>query len=507
MRGELKIRKTKTASGATAVQVVRYEGKRCIVEKHMGSAHDDEACLVLMDAARRHIETRQIQPDLFTSSAESSPLLHVAHTRLIRITHLFARNALHSCARLCGLSSLPEFYVDLALMRIIEPTSKRRTIELLQRYFDIHYAERTAYRQLPMLLDHQAAIEAAAIQTALKDLKESFSLVLYDVTTLYFESFKEYEFQCSGFSKDNKPQQPQIVIGLLTTRSGFPVMHKVFEGNTFEGHTMLDVVHCFQQRFGDTKPVVVADAAMLSQTNMQQLEVEGYRYIVGARLANTSKHFINQVHDELSRTDKAMRRFTYESMDSNVSIVCEFSEARYKKDKREFDKQVNRAQELLRRNEPGRRAKFVKKSGQKDKPFMFDEALKAKAEKLLGIKGYITNISEQELANAQIITYYRELWHVEQAFRMSKSDLQTRPIFHRAKDAIRAHILICFVALMLGKYLEIKTGFSLRKIRDELWQVHEAHIQNGLTGEVHVLCMEMNTLVSDTLQQLLENSH
>ena len=92
-------------------------------------------------------------------------------------------------------------------------------------------------------------------------LQEKFSLVLYDVTTLYFESFKEYDFQKPGFSKDNKPQQPQIVIGLITTRSGFPVMHEVFEGNTFEGHTMLDVVHRFQERVGETKPVIVADAA------------------------------------------------------------------------------------------------------------------------------------------------------------------------------------------------------------------------------------------------------
>ena len=333
--------------------------------------------------------------------------------------------------------------------------------------------------------------------------------MLYDVTTLYFESFKEYDFQRPGFSKDNKPQQPQIVIGLITTRSGFPVMHEVFEGNTFEGKTMLAVVHRFQERVGETKPVIVADTAMLSKANMQQLEAEGYRYIVGARLANTAASFINQIHATLSRTDKAIWRFSYEVTVKNATMICEFSDARYKKDKRDFDKQVKRALVLLERNEPGRRAKFIKKSKEKDKPFIFDADLQAKTEKLLGIKGYVTNITEEEMTSIEVIAYYRDLWHVEQAFRMSKPDLQARPIFHRTQEAIRAHMLICFMALMMGKYLEINTSKSLRQIRKELWQVHEAHICDEQTGEVHVMQMDTGEFASNELSKLLnlEFSH
>jgi len=161
-------------------------------------------------------------------------------------------------------------------MRIVEPVSKLRTLDLLQRYFNVRYAQRTVYRMLPKLLEHQEVIENAAIQTALDALQESFFLVLSNVTTFYFESFKEYDFQSPGFSKDNKPQQPQIVIGLITTRSGLPVMHGVFEGNIFEGKTMPGVVHRFQERIGQTKPVIVADAGMLSKANLQQLDAEGY---------------------------------------------------------------------------------------------------------------------------------------------------------------------------------------------------------------------------------------
>jgi transposase len=409
-------------------------------------------------------------------------------------------------------------------MRIIEPSSKLRTLELLTRYFAVSYAERTLYRRLPKLLELQEMIEKQALRIAREDLQQSLSLVLYDVTTLYFESFKEYDFQRPGFSKDNKPQQPQIVIGLITTRAGFPVAHEVFEGNTFEGNTMLGIVRTFQKRVGDAKPVIVADAAMLSRANMSRLEADGYRYIVGARLANMPHALITQVHQALSQVDLSTIRLAMPtsraSKDEGIpsesandqanatphapaTMVCEFSQKRYKKDKREFDKQVQRALALVARKEPGRRAKFVKKI-RGGKAFAFDDDLKAKAEKLLGIKGYVTNIPQEQLSSAEIIAHYHELWHVEQAFRMSKSDLRTRPIFHHTKDAIRAHVLICFIALMMGTYLEIKTGKSLRQVRDALWQIHDAILRDERTGQTHVLRSDTSELQQTPLGKLIK---
>jgi len=508
MRRDLRTRKTRTASGATAVQVVRYEGKRRTVVKHLGSAHDEDALAVLLSEAEHYIQSHDVQPSLFAASEPQSHLVDLSKLRLVSVTHTYARRALLACADLCGLGDLPVLYRDLALMRIIEPTSKLATIELLNQYFEVPYAERTVYRLLPKLLTQQAAIETAAIDLVRRDLKESFSLVLYDVTTLYFESFKEYDFQRPGFSKDNKPQQPQIVIGLITTRSGFPVMHEVFEGNTFEGHTMLAILKRFQQRVGtNCKPVIVADAAMLSAENMQKLSEQGYRYIVGARLANSAKTFVDQIQAQLPRTDGAMARFKHTlkrgALKAAVDVVCHFSEARYKKDRREFDKQVARALALLERNEPGRRAKFVKKADD-TKLFEFNTDLKAKTERLLGVKGYVTNIAQSELSDQDIVDYYHDLWHIEQAFRMSKSDLQTRPIFHRTKDAIRSHVLVCFMALMMGKYLEIKTGISIKQNRKQLWKVHEAHLLDERTGQTHIMQMDARKLGNPQLIDLLD---
>ena len=489
MRGDLTIRKTKTASGAIAVQVVRNIGKRRDIVQHIGSAHDATALRALLAQAQSFVERHCVQPSLFAASATASPLAFDAIT-LVAITHRFSRDALLACARRCRLGFLPELYLDFALMRIIEPTSKARTITLLQEHFGVLYSAMTVHRYLKVLTTHQEAIENAAIETARVDLQENFHLVLYDVTTLYFESFKDYALQRPGFSKDNKPQQPQIVIGLITTRSGFPVMHEVFKGNTFEGHTMLTILERFQKRLGaHCKPVVVADAAMLSMENVAELHARGYRYIVGARLANLPQTLVQRIDVRMPRLDGSTDRFTHTIGSGKrrleVELVCHFSNTRHKKDARELGKQIERAQALLARHEPGRRARFVKKS-EGQNPFEFNATLKAKAEKLLGIKGYVTNIPSTELSNDEVVRYYHELWNVEQAFRMSKSDLQARPIFHHIELTIKAHMLICFMALMMGKYLEIKTGMSLKRIRDALWRVHEAHLRHESSPAIHI---------------------
>ena len=508
MRHDLRIRKTRTASGATAVQVVRYgQGRRAIV-KHVGSAGNDADLAVLMSEADLYVQEHCAQPDLFAATEPTDPVVNLSKLKLLKVTQTFARRALLGCARLCGLDVLHPLFQDLAIMRIIAPESKRETVKLLKRYFQVSYSETTVYTTLPKLLLKQQEIERLAIQTARNQFNETFSLILYDVTTLYFESFKEYELQTPGFSKDNKPQQPQIVVGLITTRSGFPVMHEVFEGKTFEGHTMLKILDRFQERFGThSKPVIVADAAMLSVQNMKRLQELNYQFIVGARLANLSKGFIDQIYAQTPRQEDASVRLDHVMKKGDdevaVKIVCQFKEKRYKKDRNDLNKQIERAQRLLERNEPGRRARFVKKAADK-KSFELNVDLKAKAEKLLGIKGYVTNIPNQEMPDKEIIEYYHDLWHVEQAFRMTKSDLETRPIFHYKQEAIKAHVLVCFMGLMISKYLQLKTGLSVKVIRSQLMQIHEAHMLNQITGKTHVVAMDAHEQLDPALIEVLE---
>jgi transposase len=498
-----RIRTVRTASNATAVQVVWYEKHKTHLVKHIGSANTPDELDVLRIKAEQYIIGHQPQRSLFEEPAQNIVIFD--RIEATRVTHRFARNVLLSLADQCGLGTLDILYRDFAIMRIIEPCSKRRSLQLLQEYFGVSYS-RYAYERLPDLLEERVRIEQAALATA-KSFQDQFALLLYDVTTLYFETHKpDDELQARGFSKDDKPKQPQVVIGLLVTAEGFPLIHEVFKGNTFEGHTMLTVLKKFQQQHHTEKPIIVADAAMLSKINRSVLEEEGYHYIVGARLANAKPAFIQKLCDQLPREDGATIRCAYP--DEAYEVVCSYSKARYKKDKREFDKQIDKAKSLVARQEPGRRAKFVKKSKEANKPYLFDETLKQKAEQLLGIKGYCTNIPTEVLSNEQIAQYYHDLWRVEQMFRMSKSDLKARPIFHYTHDAIRAHLLICFMGLMIGKMIEIKTGRSLRSVRDLLWQIHEIHLRDPISNQERIVLTPVSNELNKVLDLLdIKNTH
>lgn len=489
------IRKTKTSSGATAVQVVRYKKRKVVVMKHIGSGRTEEELAALVESATSWIAQKTQQQSLFAKEPRST--LSLATAQYTGVTHCFAHHVLNTLAERLGFAQLEnKLFLDLVYMRIFEPSSKLRAIILMKRYFDIRYTESTVYRTISALSKRKTDVEKITVKWALKALSSDLSIVLYDVTTLYFETFEADELRVPGFSKDNKSQQPQIVVGLLVTREGFPLGYEVFKGNTFEGKTMIPVIKAFADTHDVPMPIVVADAAMISSENVSKLTKRGCSYIVGARLANCSPMLITQISNALEKKDGATMRIST----AHGDLICAFSVKRYRKDKLEMDRQLARAEILISKAEPGKRAKFVKKA--KGGAYTLNQALHAKAASLLGIKGYYTNLPKERMNNDAIIERYRDLWHVEAAFRMSKSDLATRPIFHRSQDAVKAHVLICFAALAIGKYMELQTKLSLRRIVDLLWSVTEAHIIDISTKETFTLPSKLHDDVRDLLKKL-----
>lgn len=469
-----RVRKVRTKSGSTAIQVVHYIGHRAKIAKHIGSAKDDSEFDLLIKKAQEWIEEQTSQTSLFPEQKQK--LLIVDRGECVAVTHNFAYQFFMNCLNECKLANLPPLLLDLAIMRLIEPASKWRSIELLSRYFGIKHSQRI-YRTIPKLIIHKADIEQRAYNVAEEKLKEQFYYVLYDVTTLYFESFKADEFKNEGFSKDNKSQQPQIVIGLLVTQSGFPLSYNVFAGNTFEGKTMLPVVEGFMSKHPHAKPIVVADAAMLDEERLAELREKNISYIVGARLANANLGLVKQIHGNLNAVNGAIAR----SQSKHGDLICDFSIKRYKKELNDLNKLVQKAEELVAKQSSGTKVKFIKRVS-KEK-IELNTALIEKRKLLLGIKGYCTDLSEIQLSSQQVIDRYHHLWRVEQSFRMSKFDLEARPIYHQKEDAIRSHVLICFVALIIEKYLELTTKMSLRNIRLLVWNITESHIRDTITKE------------------------
>jgi len=204
-----RIRKVKTKSGAVAIQVVQYHGHQAKIAKHIGSSKEDIEYKLLLKQAQGWIDGQTLQLTMFPEPKQK--VLVVERGECIAVTHHFAYQFFMSCFKECNLSHLPPLLLDFAIIRLIEPASKLRSIDLLSRYFGIYYTQRI-YRKIPKLITYKADIEQCAYSVAEQKFKEQFYYVLYDVTTLYFESFKADELKIQGFSKDNKSQQPQIVI-------------------------------------------------------------------------------------------------------------------------------------------------------------------------------------------------------------------------------------------------------------------------------------------------------
>ncbi|MFZ5559898.1 MAG: IS1634 family transposase [Patescibacteria group bacterium] len=467
----LRIRKVKTHSGSTAIQVGSYEGKRFEVRKHIGSSKDPTKITELVDIAYEYIRSHNPQLEIdFNSKSEE-----VLFKRGIRITGSILQEAYEYLERVyckIGFDKIDSLILKhFAFIRILEPASKLKSIKLLEKYFDIKYKKTTAFRELLKILRLKDDIESIAIKYARKHLGFDFSLVFYDVTTLYFETHSSDDFRKEGFSKDNKINQPQILIGVVVNEVGFPIYYDIFKGNTFEGKTIIPVILKLKEKYQISKFTVIADAGMLSEENLSELREQGVDYVVGARIGNLCIEEVRVIANELGKIDKKVIR--------REDILFEYSSKRAKKDKSDNDRQLKKAEYYL--NNPSkiiRRSKFLSNIGKKT--FKLNESIIEKHRLLEGIKGYKTNIVD--LREELLIARYKDLWKIEQLFRIAKTDLEIRPIYHRRKNAIECHILIVFVALCMGKVIELETGESIRKVMDELKDKWTVTLKDEISG-------------------------
>lgn len=346
-----------------------------------------------------------------------------------------------------------DLFRHLVISRLAFPLSKLKTVEYLYRYQGIHLGIDTVYRFLDKLNEQlKDDVEQISFAHTKKVLKGNLTVVFYDMTTLYFEASDEDDLRKTGFSKDGKHQNPQIYLGLLVGLGGFAIGYDIFEGNIYEGHTLIPFLKKISERFTLGKPIVVADAGLLSSNNLSDLQHEGYQYILGARIKNESKEIKQSIlknkWDEgktiqLTRQDKSR-------------LIVTYSQKRARKDEHNRKRGINRLEKQVKSgkltksniNNRGYN-KYLKLEGKLSVKIDYQ---KFDADKVWdGLKGYITNT---KLTKLQVIENYNNLWHIEKAFRMSKTDLRIRPIYHRLKHRIEAHICIAFTAYCIYKELE-----------------------------------------------------
>lgn len=463
-----KIRTSKTGSGKIEVQIVYYKNRKTIVVKHFGSGQTEQAIHNLKEDARKWIIQESNNYGLFSKNEDR---IFLENYTYLGHKYLYAYEFLEKIFKKFKFDKyLNTLFKDLVISRILEPNSKRESLNFLSDFMDKNHSLDSLYKQIAKYDEKRKQnLESQIMEIAKKEFCFDFSFVLYDVTTLYFESFENYEFQKPGFSKDHKANQPQVVVGLVVTKDGLPLSYQIWKGNTFEGHTFIPVLKAFKTLHRIEKLTVVADSAMLSKINFRILKEEGLNYIVGARLGNLKQDVLEKVLEDFKMQDNYSKRVD--------DLVVDYSSGRYFKDLSELEKQKKKAESYL--GELSFRTPKLKYLKTEFLNNSLNQELIDKHKKLLGLKGYYTDLN---LPNTEIINYYHNLYKVEHAWRIAKSDLQTRPIYHHKEESIRNHLLICFAALTISVYLELKNKISIAQIISNLKSITDAKIQNKLNG-------------------------
>ena len=486
------IRKKKNKSGSISVHVVSKETGSYKIIKVLGTSCDAQEIEQLVLRGKQFINagnpaqpwllpvktSEELAVEEFIHNLKSSQI-HTIGPELIFGT-LFDR---------IGFNVInDDLFRHVTIARLAYPVSKLKTIDYLWRYQGREVSVYSVYRFMDKLHHrYKEEVEAITYRHS-KDRLQSISVVFYDMTTLYFESEDEDDLRKVGFSKDGKFQNPQIMLGLLVGERGLPIGYDIFEGNTFEGHTLMPTLNKIQQKYGFDKPVVVADAGLLSKQNLHNLAKEKYHFIIGARLKNESANL---------KLDILRKRAGMQDGDSfviqkpdGVRLLVAYSDKRARKDAANREKGVRKLRERLKSNRLtkehiGNRGynKFLIMSGVTT--ISIDEEKINEDRQWDGFKGYLTNTL---MTGPAIIENYKHLWQIEKAFRISKTDLKVRPIFHHQRKRIEAHICIAFVAYAIYKELERvledrKVGISLKRAAELTHTMYELDYSMPGSGE------------------------
>lgn len=438
------IRKVKTKSGATAVQIARKSYGRVVGIDHLGSAHTEEELSILLSLAKKRLEDGQ--QSLFPSTKTSAFRVGIKQT----FSH-FLFQALKDQYECLGFTKLDdEYFAYLTIARIVEPTSKLDSLRVLSDLGIGNLSKDRLYRCLSRVVtqNYRTTISRLCFDHS---FNQGLNLILYDVTSLYFEVQREDAYRRSGLSKERR-LEPQIIIGLLVDQDGFPLGLESFEGNTAETKTILPVVETFRVEHHLDTVTVVADAAMLSLKNLEAISSAGYHYIVGSRLSKVP-YDIAQYQKQQPLVDNQI----VITQKDNYKIIYQYRAKRAALDVKNIEEQLAKAQRIVSGQAPVKRNRFVSLKTQGKK---LNQALIDKAYALAGIKGYVTDLS---LHPEKIIAAYHQLFEVEASFRMAKSDLKARPIFHHKREAIEAHLTVVFAGLAVSRRIERLTGMSIRR--------------------------------------------
>lgn len=380
------------------------------------------------------------------------------------------------------------------IARIANPQSKHRTAALLEEDYGIKIPLDRIYRMMDHLYPRVEEVKRCIGQSTLNLYDNKVDVLFFDVTTLYFESVERDELRENGFSKDAKFKEVQVVLALVVTNEGLPITYEVFPGNTYEGHTLIEVIEKMKQQYNIGKVILVADRALFNEENLKKMEdpAVGIQYVVAAKLKALPKKAQKEIltSEDYQPTEVSGDLHWVREWDhKGRRLIVSYSGDRAKKDAADRQRLIDRLMKKFKNGKCSLKS-LIPNYGTK-------KYLNVKAEKVDlnqdkidadgqwdGLHGVITNVSEENART--LLARYSGLWQIEAAFRVNKHDLKMRPIHHWTPERIEAHISICFIAYTLAKQalyrlkVQQKEEMSFERLRNEL-----LHVQATICRDVH----------------------
>lgn len=388
---------------------------------------------------------------------------------------------------------LEEVVKLILAQRLDLPSSKLRTYERQQEHGFGEIDLQHLYRAMDVIEPFSDKIQTQAFKAARSNANYPVDCFFFDVTTLYFESVKQDELKDFGFSKDQKHHSVQVVLALVVDREGIPLAYETFKGNLAETKTLVPVLEQLRSRFSVENVTVVCDRGLASETNVNALQVAKFHFVIATKLRSIAKkHNINDLskyiplpnQENIPEAERVLFRTLEHPQYKDTLLIATHSPSRAIKDKQDRERLLKKLQDKITDvpNEASIK-KVISNSGYKkyttiktgSSVILNQAAIDADAA-WDGFHGIAVSNSAK-LTTTEALARYRDLWHVEETFRVAKSTLRTRPIFHWVPHRIRAHILLCFMTLFMERLLELLlcqkgTPLTPEKIRHALSKVH-----------------------------------
>ncbi len=436
-------------------------------------------------------------------------------------------------------------YVDiifsLVINRLMQPSSKLYHYNHREHYLatDNESELHDIYRSLKVLSDNKEEIQRDIFEKNRNLFNMKVDIVLYDVTTFHYESQKVDELRNYGFSKAHKINEVQVVMGLLVDNEGRPIGYELFPGNTFDGKTMIKILQKLKEKFELNQVIIVADKGLNSKINLKDIKEAGFDYVVSARIRNmtgkvqteilsqenyeeipTEKkdesykykvmdHKYNFIYEEKDNNDKVTKR---EKISLTEKLVCTFSTRRARKDESDRLRGIEKAQKIIDRQDT---SSLNKKKGfqryiheevkeEKKKVLSLDIEKIKNEERFDGY--YAIQYSKLDMSPLEVINKYHDLYKIEESFRILKTTMETRPIFLRNNEHIEGHFVVCFLAFLLERELELRLrrleiDYSAEKIKEALNSLEFSKIEiEGRTFYMKSKCQSLASKIMDLLR-------